>query len=53
MMMELLGIAGPGIMEILNGEPTKLNEHFKQGNQKSTILAKWDETTEVLNAYMP
>lgn len=53
MLMELLGIAGPGIMEIVNAEPTKLNEHFEHGNQKSVILAKWDETTEVLDAYMP
>ena len=53
MLMELLGIAGPGIMEIVNGVPTQLNEHFEHGNQKSAILAKWDETTEVLDAYMP
>lgn len=53
MLMELLGIAGPGIMEIVNGVPTQLNEHFEHGNQKAAILAKWDETTEVLDAYMP
>ena len=29
MLMELLGIAGPGIMEIVNGVPTQLNEHFE------------------------
>lgn len=53
MLMELLGIAGPGIMEIVNGEPTALNEHFEHGNQKAALLARWDETTDVLNAYMP
>ena len=53
MLMELLGIAGPGIQEIVNGEAASLNEHFDHGNKKEAILAKWDETTEILNAYLP
>lgn len=53
MLMELLGIAGPGIMEIVNGVSSQLNEHFEHGNQKAALLARWDETTEILNAYWP
>lgn len=50
MTMELLGIAGPGLMEIVTDEQAKLEEHFDHKNQKANILAKWDETTEIINA---
>ena len=51
MVMELLGIAGPGAKEIATGQQTELKEHFEHNNQKSNLLAKWDETTEVINKY--
>lgn len=53
MVMELLAIAGPGIMEIVNGQTSVLDEHFQHNNQKAALLEKWDETTEILNAYFP
>ena len=53
MVMELLAIAGPGVMEIVNGSQATLNEHFEHQNQKALLLEKWDESTEILNAYVP
>ncbi len=53
MVMELLGIAGPGIKEIVTGETTKLDEHFDHQNKKENILALWDQTTEELNELFP
>lgn len=49
MVMELLGIAGPGIKEIVTGKNEKLNEHFDHGKSKAKILEKWDEATEEIN----
>lgn len=53
MTMELLGIAAPGIVEIASGKETELIERFEHNNQKSALLAKWDEATETINSYWP
>jgi len=49
MSMELLGIAVPGLNEIVTKGTTELNEHFDHGNQKSNILDRWDADTEKIN----
>lgn len=49
MIMELLGIAGPGIRQIVTRETEELKEHFEHGNKKSKILELWDETTQIIN----
>lgn len=46
MSMELLGIAVPGLNEIVSKETTELNEHFEHGDQKSKILERWDADTK-------
>jgi len=51
--MELLGIAGPGIREIVTGKTAQLEEHFDHGNSKAKILQAWDKTTEEINALWP
>ncbi|MGB6152153.1 MAG: DinB family protein [Pricia sp.] len=51
MIMELLGIAGPGIREIATGETAELVEHFEHGNRKEYILHMWDETTEQIDTH--
>lgn len=51
MVMELLGIAGPGIKEIATGISSPLNEHFEHGNKKAKILELWDEATNDINTY--
>ncbi|MBP0903741.1 DinB family protein [Mariniflexile gromovii] len=51
MVMELLGIAGPGIKEIATGISAPLNEHFEHGNKKEKILELWDEATNEINTY--
>ena len=51
MVMELLGIAGPGIKEIATGKMAPLNEHFEHGNQKAKLLQLWDEATKEINTY--
>tara|TARA_R110000796_G_scaffold252631_1_gene389280 strand:- start:181187 stop:181684 length:498 start_codon:yes stop_codon:yes gene_type:complete len=51
MVMELLGIAGPGIKEIATGVSAPLNEHFEHGNKKSKILELWDASTNEINMY--
>jgi len=47
--MELLGIGGPGVKEIATGKTVKLKEHFDHENSKAKILQLWDETTEIIN----
>ena len=47
--MELLGIAAPGLREIINPGTTELQEHFDHGNRKEKILEKWDEETKLIN----
>lgn len=51
MVIELLGIAGPGIKEIATGISSPLNEHFEHGNKKAKILELWDEATNDINTY--
>ncbi|HET7361697.1 MAG TPA: DinB family protein [Salinimicrobium sp.] len=51
MVMELLGIAGPGIREIATGKQAELQETFNHGNNKATILRLWDETTDVIDTF--
>lgn len=49
MVMELLGIAAPGLREMVSGNTTELNEHFEHGNKKENILKAWDTATEEIN----
>lgn len=49
MTAELLAIAAPGILEIVEGKQAELNEQFHHNNQKTAILEKWDETTSILD----
>ncbi|MEH6764709.1 MAG: DinB family protein [Aequorivita antarctica] len=53
MAMELLGIAGPGIQEIVSGKSAPLDEKVEHGNSKAKILALWDEATEQINTLWP
>lgn len=49
MVLELLGIAEPGLREIVTGQTAQLNEHFDHGNSKAKLLEAWDSATEQLN----
>ncbi|REH56177.1 putative damage-inducible protein DinB [Tenacibaculum gallaicum] len=51
MVMELLGIAGPGIKEIATGKIQELIEEVDHGNKKAKILELWDEATDEINTY--
>ncbi|KJD31805.1 damage-inducible protein DinB [Tamlana nanhaiensis] len=51
MVMELLGIAGPGIKEIATAETAQLLENVEHGNKKTKILELWDKATEDINTY--
>ena len=51
MVMELLGIAGPGIKEIATGEIQELIEEVNHGNKKAKILELWDKATDEINTY--
>jgi len=51
MVQELLGIAVPGIREIVGGKAEELNEHIDKANNKANILALWDEATVEINNY--
>ena len=53
MTMELLGIAGPGMQEIVSGNTAPLNEKVEHGNSKAKILELWDEATEQINVLWP
>lgn len=48
---ELLAIAVPGLKQIATGQADKLDEDASKFSSKAAILAKWDESTEQLNAY--
>ncbi|MDC6390868.1 DinB family protein [Maribacter sp. PR1] len=48
MVMELLGIAEPGLREIVTGQTAQLNEHFDHGNSKAKLLESWDSATQQL-----
>ncbi|KAA8483679.1 putative damage-inducible protein DinB [Arcticibacter tournemirensis] len=51
--MELLGIAGPGLKEIVSGQSSPLNESFDNITTKAQLLEKWDEENAVVNEYFP
>lgn len=51
--MELLGIAGPGLKEIVSGQSSPLNESFDDITTKAQLLEKWDEENTVINEYFP
>lgn len=51
MVMELLGIAGPGIKEIATGDIQELIEEVDHGNKKAKILEFWDKATDEINTY--
>lgn len=51
MVMELLGIAAPGIREIATGISAPLNEHLEHGNKKDRLLELWDKATAEINTY--
>ncbi|MGG6229561.1 DinB family protein [Tenacibaculum sp. SDUM215027] len=51
MVMELLGIAGPGIKEIATGKIQELIEEVDHGNKKAKILELWDKATDEINTY--
>ena len=50
MVMALLGIAVPGLQEIVSGNTTKLNEQFDHKNQKAVLLEMWDAATVEIDA---
>lgn len=52
MVMELLGIAGPGLKEIVTGQTTELNEHLDLGKSKQKMLEAWDKASEEVNTYL-
>lgn len=51
--MELLAIAAPGLREIVTGESSKLEEHFKNANSKDKLLKLWDDDTAEINRLWP
>ncbi|WP_440068414.1 DinB family protein [Tenacibaculum discolor] len=51
MVMELLGIARPGIKEIATGKIQELIEEVDYGNKKEKILELWDKATGEINTY--
>ena len=53
MVQELLGIAGPGMLEIVSGNTAPLNEHLEHRNSKAKILQLWDEATAQINTLWP
>ena len=53
MALELLGIAAPGLREIVTGQSAPLSEHLDHGNSKANVLQAWDEATHEINALWP
>ena len=51
MVKELLGIAVPGLREIVGGEAKELNENIGGADSKADLLALWDKATEGINEY--
>jgi uncharacterized damage-inducible protein DinB len=49
MTMELLGIAVPGLKEIVSTNVTEVNKQAEPGNKKENILQLWDQSTEEIN----
>lgn len=50
MTMELLGIAAPGLKEIVTGTVAPLNEHFEV-KTKAQLLELWDKATAEIDEY--
>lgn len=46
---ELLGIAAPGLREIVTGKTETLQEHDVSIKTKADVLSKWDKSTEEIN----
>ncbi len=53
MIMELLGIAAPGVQEIVSGKSAPLVEHVDHENSKAKMLQLWDEATAQINVLWP
>lgn len=51
MVKELLGIAVPGLRQMVGGEAQELNEDIAEASSKANILALWDKATEEINGY--
>jgi len=47
---ELLGIAAPGLREIVTGETNTLQEHDATIQSKSHLLDRWDKSTLEINS---
>lgn len=50
MVMELLGIAGPGMQEIVSRKTAVFSEDLGEGTGKTTLLQRWDEATARIDA---
>ncbi len=50
MVMELLGIAGPGMEEIVSRKTAVFSEELGEGTSKTTLLQRWDEATAQIDA---
>lgn len=51
LILELLGIAAPGIAEIATGNTASFKRDFEHNNSKDAFLKLWDEDTETINQY--
>ncbi|WP_297335048.1 DinB family protein [Algoriphagus sp.] len=50
---ELLAIAGPGVEGLATDVWRELDEADRSGNEKSRLLALWDQTTTKINQFWP
>lgn len=50
---ELLAIAVPGLKQLATGQADKLDEDASKFGTKADILAKWDESTQLIDSYWP
>jgi uncharacterized damage-inducible protein DinB len=50
MVLELLGIAGPGMEEIVSGETAVFSEELAEDVSKAQLLQRWDEATTLIDA---
>jgi len=51
--VELLAIAGPGVVGMVTNQWEDLKEKIDHGNSKSRLLELWDETTEIIDREWP
>lgn len=49
MTLELLGIAAPGIEEIVTGRPASFHRNFEHNNNKDAFLGQWDKDSEAIS----